>query len=91
MKSYHYILYYGGTGTGKTYFVRQYLKLYQNLDGEASAKPFHGCLVTQQEQKEIIIVCENEREWINPKTGNRYTEFNMCDINMITAKNIPNF
>ena len=36
MKSHHYIIVYAGTGTGKTHFLRQYLKLYldpnQNQD-----------------------------------------------------------
>ena len=37
-KSPFYTIVYGATGTGKTYFVRQYLKLY--IDGNASAKAF---------------------------------------------------
>ena len=34
---------YGGTGTGKTYFIRQNLNLYQDQDGEA-------CSETHQDQ-----------------------------------------
>ena len=44
-----------------------------------------------QDQRSIIIVCKDERGWINPETGKRYTEFNMCDINMITSKNTSYF
>ena len=73
---------YGGTDTRKTYFVRQYLKLYldQDLDEDQD-----------QDQKPIIIVYKDERDWINPETCQSYTEFNMCDINMITSKDMPNF
>ena len=69
---------YGGTGTGKTYFVRQYLKLYQNQ-------------MVEEDQKRIIIVCKDERDWINPETGKHYSDLNMCDMKEITSKNIDNF
>ena len=72
---------YGGTGTGKTYFVRQYLKLYLDQDKGT-------CFA---DNKNIIRVVKDERDWIIPETGKSYTEFNMCDINMITSKNKPNF
>ena len=39
-------------------------------------------------QRSIIILCKDERDWMNSKTGNAYDEFNMCDINMITTENI---
>ena len=48
---------YGGTGTGKTYFIRQYLKLYLDLDQD------------QQQAKNTIIVCKDDRDWIDPETG----------------------
>ena len=41
-----------------------------------------------QDNKNIIIVCKDERDWINPETGKPYSDFNMCDINMITSKNM---
>ena len=46
---------------------------------------------THQEQKPIIIVCKDERDWINPETGKLYSDFIMCGIKMITSKNIHNF
>ena len=73
---------YGATGTGKTHFVKQNLKLY--LDQDLDQDEDH-------DQKSITIVCQDERDWINPENGRPYTEFNMCDINMITTKNMPNF
>ena len=51
---------YGGTGTKKTYFVRQYLKLYLDQD--------QGTCFT--DKKKIIIVCKDERDCINPESGN---------------------
>ena len=92
---------YGGTGTCKTYFVRQYLKLYsvQNQD------PRSGCTDQDQNQNQdqnqdqdqdqnqnqdqnqdqkqnqnqdqnIVIVCKDDRDWINPETNKFYTGFN---------------
>ena len=43
------------------------------------------------DNKHIILVVKDERDWINPETGKLYAEFNVCDINMITSKNMPNF
>ena len=90
---------YGASGTGRTYFIGHYLKLY--LDGNTSAKPFgvprtesvHGWPDTHQEQdnKNIIIVCNDERDWIDPESGAPYAGFEMDDINMITMKNILKF
>ena len=78
MKSHHYILlFYGETGTGKTYFIRQYLKLY--LD------PPSGYIDQDQDQN-LIIVCINDSDWIDPETGKFYIGFIKCDINIITSK-----
>ena len=61
----------GGTGTGKTYFIRQYFKLY--LD------PRSGYTDQNQNQnqdldqaKNIITVCKDDRDWIYPETGEFY-------------------
>ena len=67
---------YGGTGRGKTYFVRRYLKLYQDQE---------------HDQRSIIKLCKDERDWINPETRIPYDEFILCDIKEITSKNIDNF
>ena len=80
---------YDGTGKGKTYFVRQYLKLDLNQDLDQDQDPRSG--YTDQDQKPIIIVCKDERDWINPETGKPYAELNIRDISMITSKNMPNF
>ena len=61
----------GGTGTDKTYFVRQYLNLYQDQD---------------QDIKSIIIVCKDDRDWIDPETVEFHIGFNTCDINKIASK-----
>ena len=73
---------YGGTGTGKTYFIRQYIKLY--LD------PRNGYTNQNQNQnqdqdqaKNIIIVCKDDRDYIDLETAEFYIGFNTCDINMI--------
>ena len=96
---------YGGTGTGETYFTRQYLKLYldprsgytdqnQNQNQEQD----QGSNLVYQEQssftdqnKNIIIVCKDDKDWIDPETGEFYIGFNTCDINMITSKNKSKF
>ena len=103
---------YGGTGTGKTYFIRQYLKLYtvQNQDLRTNAvrgKP--SSLVNheqssftdqnqdqnqnqnQDQAKNIVIVCKDDRDWIDPESNKFYTGFNKCDINMITKNNMLKF
>ena len=72
-KSSLHTIVYGGTGTGKSYFIRQYLKSYLDLDPDQA--------------KNIIIVCKDDRDWIDPKTGGIYIGFNRCDINMIKSKN----
>ena len=112
---------YGGTGTGKTYFVRQYLKLYsvqnqdprsgytdqdqnqnqgqnqnqdqdqnQNQDQNQDQKQNLRSSFTDQ-PKSIVIVCKDDRDWINPETNKFYTGFNKCDMNMITKNNMQKF
>ena len=44
-----------------------------------------------QDQKYNIIVCKDEKDWINPETGFPYVGFEMGDITMITIKNIDKF
>ena len=78
---------YGGTGTGKTYFIRQYLKLYsvQNQDQDQDRDQ------VQDQAKIIVIVCKDDRDWIDPESIKFYTGFNKCDINMITKNNMHKF
>ena len=58
---------YAGTGIGKTYFVRQYSKLYQGncFTDQGQDRYQHSCCVTDQwdcfDNKNIIIVCKEER------------------------------
>ena len=114
---------YGGTGTGKTYFVRQYLKLYsvqnqdprsgytdqdqnqnqdqnhdqdqdqnQNQDQNQDQKQNQNLRSSFTDQpKSIVIVCKDDRDWINPETNKFYTGFNKCDMNMITKNNMQKF
>ena len=105
---------YGGTGTGKTYFSRQYLKLYlvQNQDlqtDEVRGKPsslvnYKQSSFTDQNQnqdqnenqnqdqaKNIVIMCKDDRDWIDPESNKFYTGFKKCDINMITKNNMQKF
>ena len=78
---------YGGTGTGKTYFIRQYLKLY--LDPQSGyTDQNQNQNQNQQQDKNIIIVCKDDRDWIDPQTGEFYIGLNTCDKNMITSKNV---
>ena len=78
---------YGGTGTGKTYFIRQYLKLYsvQNQYQDQDRDQ------VQDQAKIIVIVCKVDRDWIDPESNKFYTGFNKCDINMITKNNMHKF
>ena len=80
---------YGGTGTGKTYFIRQYLKLYsvQNQDQDLDQNQDQ----VQDQAKIIVIVCKDDRDWIDPESIKFYTGFNKCDINMITKNNMHKF
>ena len=96
---------YGGTGTGKTYFIRQYLKIYsvQNQDqdqdrdqvqdqdqdqgqDQVQVQDLRSCFTDQDQAKIIVIVCKDDRDWIDPESIKFYTGFNKCDINMITKK-----
>ena len=80
---------YGGTGTGKTYFIRQYLKLYsvQNQDQDQDQDRDQ----VQDQAKIIVIVCKDDRDWIDPESNMFYTGFNKCDINIITKNNMHEF
>ena len=49
---------YGGTGTGKTYFNRQYLKLYLDLDQDQNQDQYQN----QDQAKNIVIVCKDDRD-----------------------------
>ena len=93
---------YGGTGTGKTYFIRQYLNLYldpqsgytdqdqnQNQDPQSSFTDPQSRYTNQA--KNIIIECKDDTDWIDPETGEFYFGFNKCDINMITSKSKSKF
>ena len=56
---------YGGTGTGKTYFIRQYLKLYslQNQDLRSSFIDQDQYQDQDRDQaKIIVIVCKGDRD-----------------------------
>ena len=121
-KSPSHIIVYGGTGTGKTYFIRQYLKLYsvQNQDQDQDqdrdqvqdqdqnqiqdqvqvqdqVQDLRSSLVNHeqssftdqdQDQRSIVIVFKDGRNWIDPESNKFYTGFNKCDINMITKNNM---
>ena len=73
---------YGGTGTGKTYFIRQYLKLYldrrsgyidKNQDQDQDQD------LNRDQAKNIILVCKDDRDWIDPETREFYIGFNKSD------------
>ena len=88
---------YGGTVTGKTYFIRQYLKLYsvqnqdhyQNRDQDQNQNQNKNH--NQNQAKNIVIVCKDDRDWIDPESNKFYTGFNKCDIKMITKNNMHKF
>ena len=105
-KSPFHTLVYGGTCTGKTYFIRLYLKLY--LDPQSGYDPRTESVCSkpsgytdqnqnkdqnqsQQQAKNIIIVCKYDSDWIYPDTGEFYVGFNICDTKMITSKNKSKF
>ena len=84
---------YGGTGTGKTYFNRPYLKLYLDYDQDPRTDSVCGkqsSYTDQNQLKNIVMVCKYDRDWINPDTGEFYIGFNKCDINMTTSKSKKN-
>ena len=72
-KSPLHIIVYGATRTSKTFFVRQYLKLYQNQ-------------MVEEDRKRVIIVCKDDRDWIDHETGRANDKFEMCETKMITSK-----
>ena len=85
---------YGGTATGKTYFIRQYLKLYsvQNQDQNQNRDQNQDLRSSFTDQaKNIAIVCKDDRDWIDPESNKFYTGFNKCDINMITKNKMHKF
>ena len=84
MKSPLHTIVYGGTGTGKTYFIRQYLKInsVQNQDLRSSFTDQNQNRDQDQNQdqaKNIVIVCKDDRDWIDPESNKFYTGFNKCD------------
>ena len=140
---------YGGTGTGKTYFSRQYLKSYsvqnqeqdlrssftdkvqnqyqdkvQNQDQDKvqiqdqdkdqnqdqdKLQDLRSSLVNHEQSsftdkvqdkiqnqnqnraENIVIVCKDDRDWIDPESNKFYTGFNECDINIITKNKLHKF
>ena len=47
--------------------------------------------MVKHDQRSIIIVCKDERDWIDPETKRALADFIMCDIKMITKENMPEF
>ena len=47
--------------------------------------------LTDQDQRSIVIVCKDDRDWIDPESNKFYTGFDKCDINMITKNNMHKF
>ena len=87
VKSPLHAIVYGGTGTGKTYFIRQYLKLYIDPRiGYTDQSQNQNQNQDQDQAKHIIIVCKDDRDWIDSETGEFFIGSNTCDINMITSK-----
>ena len=102
-KSPLHTLVYGGTGKGKTFFIRQYLMLFLDprngyTDQNQNQNPnqdqdLRSSLVNHEQSwftdqaENIIIVYKDDSDWIDPETGEFYIGFNTCDINMITSKN----
>ena len=99
-KSSLHAIVYGGTGTGKTYFIRQYLKTYSVQDQDENQnqnQDLRNSLVNHKQSsftdqaKNIVIVCKDDRDWIDPESNKFYTGFNKCDKNMITKNNMHKF
>ena len=91
-KSALHTIVYEGTGTGKTYFIRQYLKLYLDpRSGYTDENQNKNQNQDQDQAKNITVVCKDDRDLIDPETGEFYIGFNTCDINMITSKKKSNF
>ena len=92
VKSPLHTIVFGGTETGKTYFIKQCLKLYsvQNQDLRSSFTDQNQKQDQNQNQdqnqdqaKNIVIVCKDDRDWIDPESNKFNTGFNKCVINMI--------
>ena len=69
-----------------TYFIRQYLKLYLDHDQD-----LRSSFTDQDKAKNVVIVCEDDRDWIDPESNKLYTGFNKWDINMTTKNNMYEF
>ena len=82
---------YGGTGTGKTFFIRQYLKLYSVQDQDENQNQNPDQDQNQDPAKHVVIVCKDDRDWIDPVSNKFYTRFNKCDLNMIIKNNMHKF
>ena len=59
----------------------------QDQDENQDQNPDLRSSFTDQAKK-IVIVCKDDRDWIDPETGEFYIGFNKCDVNMITTNNI---
>ena len=90
-KSPLHTIFYGGTGTGKTYFIRQYLKLYSVQNQDRDQYQDQDRDQVQDQAKIIVTVFKDDRDWIDPESNKFYTGFNKCDINMITKNNMHKF
>ena len=66
-KSQLHTIVYGGTGTGKTYFVRPYMKLYQDRDQDQHQNQDQN-QNRNQDNRIIIIVCKEDRDWTHSET-----------------------
>ena len=53
---------FGASVTGRTYFVRQFLKLYENYED-------------YMKTIKIIILCRDKRDWMDPKTNELLGEY----------------
>ena len=89
-KSRLHTIVYGGTGTRKTFFIRQYLKLYSVQNQDQNQNQDLRSSFTDQ-AKNIVIVCKDDRDWLGPESNKFYTGLNKCDINMITKNNMNKF
>ena len=89
---------------GKHIFIRQYLKLYsvQNQDLQSNLVNHEQSSFTDQNQnrdqiqnqdqaENIVIVCKDDRDSIDPESNKFYTGFNKCDINKTTKINMHKF
>ena len=76
------------------YLKEQYLKLYLDQNQDQNQNQDHNQnqrSMSEHDRSSIIIVCKDEKDWIDPKTGVPYAGFEMGDINMITMKHIFKF